>query len=100
VAAAAAAHRERRKQKYSNLQETVDELSTRLSQLNTLETANSELQQRNGQLEVVVKEQNAQLQVQKDTITRQAQHLQTQVGLVGTPIGRLLVVPAVPCLWK
>lgn len=100
--AAAAACRERRKQKYSNLQETVDELSTRLCQLNTLEAANSELQQRNGQLEVVVKEQNAQLQVQKDTITRQAQQLQTQVGLVGTTdkfcIGSLLAAPAVPCL--
>lgn len=73
--------RERRKQKYSTLQETVDELSTRLGQLNTLEAANSELQQRNQQLEVVVKEQNSQLQAQKDTITRQAQQLQTQVGV-------------------
>lgn len=79
-AAIAAACRERRKQKYSTLQGTVEELSNRLGQLSTLEAANSELQQRNTQLEVVVKEQNAQLQMQKDTITRQAQQLHTQVG--------------------
>jgi len=82
-AAVAAACRERRKQKYSTLQGTVEELSTRLGQLNTLEAANSELQQRNTQLEVVVKEQNVQLQMQKDAITRQAQQLHTQVGCCG-----------------
>lgn len=71
--------RERRKQKYSSLQGTVEELSGRLSQLNTLEVANNELQQRNTQLEVVVKEQTSQLQAQRETITRQAQQLQTQV---------------------
>lgn len=81
--------RERRKQKYSNLQETVDELSGRLGQLNTLEAANSELQQRNTQLEVVVKEQNCQLQAQKEAITRQAQQLQTQVGLLAADLGLL-----------
>jgi hypothetical protein len=59
----------------------VEELSGQLGQLSTLEAANSELQQRNTQLEVVVKDQTAQLQVQKDTITRQAQQLQTQVSL-------------------
>lgn len=74
--------RERRKQKYSTLQDTVEELSTRLGQLSTLEAANSELHQRNNQLEVVVKDQNTQLMAQKDTITRQAQQLQTQVGVV------------------
>jgi uncharacterized phage infection (PIP) family protein YhgE len=70
--------RERKKQKYCNLQGTVDELSVRLSQLNTLEAANSELQQRNGQLEGVVKQQQVQLQQQQDTISKQAQQLQTQ----------------------
>ena len=79
AAAAGAACRERRKQKYSSLQDTVDELSGRLGQLSTLEAANNELQQRNTQLEVVVKDQNTQLQVQKETITRQAQQLQSQV---------------------
>jgi DNA repair exonuclease SbcCD ATPase subunit len=70
--------RERKKQKYCNLQGTVDELSVRLSQLNTLEAANSELQQRNGQLEGVVKQQQVQLQQQQETISKQAQQLQTQ----------------------
>lgn len=79
AAAAGAACRERRKQKYSSLQDTVEELSGRLGQLSTLEAANNELQQRNTQLEVVVKDQNTQLQVQKETITRQAQQLQSQV---------------------
>jgi hypothetical protein len=50
----------------------------RLSQLNTLEAANSELQQRNGQLEGVVKQQQVQLQQQQETISKQAQQLQTQ----------------------
>lgn len=71
--------RERRKAKYSTLQDTVEELSGRLGQLSTLEAANNELSTRNTQLELVVKEQNTQLQAQKDTITRQAQQLQTQV---------------------
>uniref|UniRef100_A0A383VKC7 BZIP domain-containing protein n=1 Tax=Tetradesmus obliquus TaxID=3088 RepID=A0A383VKC7_TETOB len=71
-------YRERKKQKYCNLQGTVDELSVRLSQLNTLEAANSELAQRNGQLEGVVKQQQVQLQQQQDTISKQAQQLQTQ----------------------
>lgn len=56
----------------------MDDLSVRLNQLSTLEAANCELTQRNGHLQVVVKEQQGQLQVQKDTITRQAQQLQTQ----------------------
>ncbi|KAF6263428.1 hypothetical protein COO60DRAFT_1698844 [Scenedesmus sp. NREL 46B-D3] len=71
-------YRERKKQKYCNLQGTVDELSVRLSQLNTLEAANSELHSRNGQLEGVVKQQQVQLQQQQDTISKQAQQLQTQ----------------------
>jgi regulator of replication initiation timing len=71
--------RERRKAKYSTLQDTVEELSGRLGQLSTLEAANNDLSTRNTQLELVVKEQNTQLQAQKDTITRQAQQLQTQV---------------------
>lgn len=70
--------RERKKQKYCNLQGTVDELSVRLSQLSTLEAANSELQHRNGQLETVVKQQQEQLQQQQETISKQAQQLQTQ----------------------
>lgn len=70
--------RERKKQKYSNLQGTVDELSLRISQLTTLEAANSELQQRNIQLETVVKDQSIQLRSQQDTIAKQAQQLQTQ----------------------
>lgn len=70
--------RERKKQKYSVLQGTVDELSVRISQLNTLEAANSELQQRNIQLEIVVKDQSAQLRSQQDTIAKQAHQLQTQ----------------------
>eukprot|EP00878_Enallax_costatus_P001314 GHUV01001460.1.p1 GENE.GHUV01001460.1~~GHUV01001460.1.p1 ORF type:complete len:379 (+),score=156.33 GHUV01001460.1:524-1660(+) len=71
-------YRERKKQKYSVLQGTVDELSVRISQLNTLEAANSELQQRNVQLEIVVKDQTGQLRSQQDTIAKQAQQLQTQ----------------------
>jgi chromosome segregation ATPase len=77
-AAVFACCRERKKQKYCNLQGTVDELSVRLSQLSTLEAANSELQQRNGQLEGVVKQQQVQLQQQQDTISKQAQQLQSQ----------------------
>lgn len=50
----------------------------RISQLNTLEAANSELQQRNIQLEGVVKDQTTQLKHQQDTIAKQAQQLQTQ----------------------
>lgn len=71
-------HRERKKQKYSVLQGTVDELSLRISQLTTLEAAHSELQQRNVQLEVVVKDQTVQLRNQQDTIAKQATQLQTQ----------------------
>lgn len=53
-----------------------------MGKLSTLEAANNELQQRNTHLEVMVKDQTAQLQAQKDTITRQAQQLQTQVGFL------------------
>jgi hypothetical protein len=66
-------NRERRKSKFSTLQETVEDLSSRLSTLSTLEAANSELAGRNVQLEGVVK-------AQRETISRQAQQLQTQAG--------------------
>eukprot|EP00775_Hariotina_reticulata_P003179 gene3179-3457_t len=82
-------YRERKKQKYSNLQGTVDELSMRLHQLNTLEAANSELVQRNHQLETVVKEQQSQLQNQRDTIAKHAQQLSTQAHQLATQAQQL-----------
>jgi chromosome segregation ATPase len=81
--------RERKKQKYCNLQGTVDELSLRLSQVNTLEVANTELTQRNHQLEAVVKEQQHQLQNQQETIAKQAQQLSTQAQQLATQAQQL-----------
>ncbi|KAF8066407.1 hypothetical protein HT031_002731 [Scenedesmus sp. PABB004] len=82
-------YRERKKQKYSSLQGTVEELSTRLGQLNTLEAANGELAQRNGQLQGVVAEQQARLAAQQQTIGQQAAQLESQAAQLSRQAAQL-----------
>lgn len=87
-------YRERKKQKYTNLQQAVDALSVQLERVAVVEEERNVLQAEKEELEVVVKQQTTKIMARDNIIKQQQKQIEAQQAEIAALKQRLSALPA------